>query len=221
MPAIAEKHAARGGRSCDVRLRSGCFVFLGGGTEWRSWIVRARPFEVCSTGTTLDFVDVTGALVESDGGHVGQVRAAAAGVGALAAGANLQIRVGGDHLGEDVENGLGDRLVVDADQVVGGRVDLEALVESKSGLDDVVGIGGQSLALGDLLQEVGLAALDILGEALLLSLDNGLGDSLTLADGLELGLLLLGAVLLALVAAEVTTEVGVGAALVVEVEEVG
>lgn len=82
-------------------------------------------------------------------------------------------------------------------------------------------IGGQSLALGDLLQEVGLAALDILGEALLLSLDNGLGDSLTLADGLELGLLLLGAVLLALVAAEVTTEVGVGAALVVEVEEVG
>ena len=44
-----------------------------------------------------------------------------------------------DHLGQDVEDRLGNGSVVDVDQVAGDRVDLEAPVESQSSFNDLGG----------------------------------------------------------------------------------
>lgn len=85
----------------------------------------------------------------------------------------------------------------------------------------VLTVAGKSLALGDLLQEVGLTSFDVGREALGLGFLNGQADGLALANRLLLGLLLLGTMLSAIVAAEIATEVGVDAALVVEVDGVG
>ena len=63
------------------------------------------------------------------------------GAGSTAAGkrsTQVQAGVHGDHLGEDLKNLLGDSLVVDGDQILGLRVDLEGLVEGNGGLDLVV-----------------------------------------------------------------------------------
>ena len=58
--------------------------------------------------------------------------------GAVGERADPDALVARNHLGEDVEHGLGDRLVVDADQIARRRVDLEGLVEA-DGRFDVVG----------------------------------------------------------------------------------
>lgn len=89
----------------------------------------------------------------------------------------------------------------------GGRVELTVLAEDLAG--------------HDLLVKVGLALLDARGEALLLGIvDEGL-DGVALPLGGELGLLLLGAGLFALVPPKATAEVGLVPALVVKVGDVG
>lgn len=50
---------------------------------------------------------------------------------------NSQCAVIGDHLSQDLEDGLGNRLVVDVDQLGGGRVDLEGLVEGEGGIESL------------------------------------------------------------------------------------
>lgn len=52
-------------------------------------------------------------------------------------GAQLQATVQGDHLCQDLQDFLGDGLVVYRDQVLGLRVDLEGLVEGQGCLDVV------------------------------------------------------------------------------------
>jgi hypothetical protein len=78
-------------------------------------------------------------------------------------------------------------------------------------------VRAQDLARLDLLQEVGLLLLGASGEALLLGLVDGVLDGLALGGGAGLGLALLGAVLLALAAAQLPPELGAVAAAVVEV----
>ena len=51
-----------------------------------------------------------------------------------------------DHLGQDVEDRLGNGSVVDVDQVTGDRVDLEAPVESQSSFDDLRGYFEKALS---------------------------------------------------------------------------
>lgn len=76
---------------------------------------------------------------------------------------------------------------------------------------------GEHLAGHDLLVEVGLAILDTGREALVLGIiDEGL-DGVALGLCGSLGLLLLGARLATLVSPQVAAEIGVGAALEVEV----
>lgn len=81
-------------------------------------------------------------------------------------------------------------------------------------------IRAQDLALGDLRHEVRLLLGGVGGEALVHGGGDGLLDLLALVLRLGLGLLLLGAHLVALVAAQAAAEVGVRAALVVEVGRV-
>jgi hypothetical protein len=58
-------------------------------------------------------------------------------VGGTLAGETAQLETGihSDHLRQDLQNLLGDGLVVDGDQVLGLGVDLEGLVEGESGLN--------------------------------------------------------------------------------------
>lgn len=71
------------------------------------------------------------------------------------------------------------------------------------------------------MQEVGFLSLDVGGEALGFGVIDGELDLLPLADGLLLCLLLLGLVLSALVPAQLSAELGLVAAVVVEVDGVG
>lgn len=138
------------------------------------------------------------------------------------------------------------RLVVNANQVVGGRVDLQRLVECKGRLDRFrswtwvsVGIpssrGGlgralganprtilaQDLALLDVLHEIGLLLVHAGGEALLKSGVDGKVDVLGLGLALRDGVLLLGAHLAALLSAQLAAEVGRAAPLLVKVHDIG
>lgn len=167
------------------------------------------------------------------GGHVD-----AGGTGVV--GANLERTVIGDHFGEDVEDWLlrgsvrqsrvglesehsylGDSLVVDVDQVTRGGVDLESFVEAEGGLESLGGVGGEGLTDLNLLEEVGLLLLRVVGEALGLGFVYGEVDGLLLGLGIDEGLLLCAASLAAVVAAQFPPELGAAAATVVEVDGVG
>src|SRR5690242_578884 len=78
-----------------------------------------------------------------------------------------------------------------------------------------------ALALRNLLHEVGLNLLRVLGEALLVGQGDGLADGLFLLGALVLGLLLGGALGALALLLERAAEVGVAAALVVKVDGVG
>lgn len=127
--------------------------------------------------------------------------------GAGVLGADSEGAVVGNHLGEDVEDGLsgvshsecffggnrgsvylGDGLVVDVDQVARGRVDLEGLVKGKGALDDLGGCGrGYLVPISTLTSRgggltvcaQGLALLDLLQEVGLLLVGRG-GEALIL-----------------------------------------
>lgn len=62
-----------------------------------------------------------------------------AGHGTLASegAANIEARIDGNHLGQDLQTFLGNGLIVDRNQVLGLGVDLEGLVEGKSSLNVV------------------------------------------------------------------------------------
>jgi hypothetical protein len=78
----------------------------------------------------------------------------------------------------------------------------------------------KNLAGHDLLVEESLSLLNTSGEALVLGLLNLGSDGVSLALGRGCGLLLLSTRLLALVSSQVAAELGLGAALVVEVDGV-
>lgn len=165
-------------------------------------------------------------------------------------GAQLETGVHGDHLRQDLQNLLGDGLVVNGDQVLRLGVDLEGLVEGESGLNlaracciyyqhfiqwSLVPSPGLSAAAGvvirtilaqsftgsDLVHEVGLLLLKIGGEALLLGALHDLLDHLTLLSTLGLDLLLHGLGEALVVALQGFAELGIGLSLVIEVGSVG
>lgn len=82
-------------------------------------------------------------------------------------------------------------------------------------------VTAQNLSLGDHLHKIHLHLRGLAREALLDGVGNGGADLLALGGGVSLDLLLLGAGLATLVAAEVAAELSVAAALVVEVGGVG
>lgn len=185
-------------------------------------------------------------LVKTDGGHVTQVAQVRHSWHAHTA--ELQAAIVCDHLCENVENRLssdsgqpprfivnagwenqnastetylGHGLVVDSDQVSRLWVDLQALVERKRSLDSSRWVGAQALTLGHLLQEVGLLLLDARGEALLLSLVDDLLDDLALVLGLSFGIHPGLSNLPPLVTPQLSSELGLIASCVVEVDGVG
>lgn len=52
---------------------------------------------------------------------------------------NSQCPVVGNHLSENLEDGLSNSLVINVDKLARGRVDLEGLVESESGIENLGG----------------------------------------------------------------------------------
>lgn len=120
-----------------------------------------------------------------------------------------------------METHLGHCLVVDSDQISRLWVDLQALVERKRSLDGSRWVGAQGLTLSHLLQEVGLLLLNARGEALLLSLIDDLLDDLALVLGLKFGIDLGLSNLPPLITPQLSSELGLIASCVVEVDGVG
>ena len=137
---------------------------------------------------------------------------------------------------------LGHCLVVDVDKLSGVRVDLESAVEAESGLDGVCACATVSeatkntrhfviqrsrtrlyhaLSLRDLLHEVCLNLLRVLGEALLVRTLDRFPDGLLLLLSVGLGLLLHGAGLALRFLLQLLAELGIGPSLVVEVKGIG
>lgn len=181
-------------------------------------------------------------LVEANGGHVTQTAQVHR---TRALHWNSQVIVVGDHLRKKVKDRLRKesqqiappvafyqdsellathlrhRLVVDSNQIPRLWVDLETAVESQSGFKVARGVGAELLAHGDLVQKVGLLLLDAGREAHSLGLVDRLSDSRALVQGFNFCLHLCGARLLALVAPQLSSELGLASSRVVEVYGVG
>lgn len=112
-------------------------------------------------------------------------------------------------------------LIVDGNQVSGLWVDFQALVERQSSLNRSRWVSAQGLTLGHLLQKVRLFLLNACGEALLLGLFNNLLDDLALLLGLSFGVYLSLSNLSPLVTPQLSSELGLAASCVVEVDSVG
>lgn len=133
-------------------------------------------------------------------------------------------RLGGsgrDHLQDQLQNGLLDGLLVDAQKVSGHGVDGQSLVVGNGGVLNVVGLG-KLVGLGHLGQEKLLLLLHAGGDLLgcqrgVQLLDDLLLDFVLLGGGMGgLGLLQISVALL-----ELSSEVGIVSSLVVKVDNVG
>lgn len=157
----------------------------------------------------------------------------------------LQLSVHGNHVGENLDHVLGHRPIVDVDQVLGLRVDLERLVECQRGFDVACAWRGrkkistqffatprqssimihtfraQGLSLGDLGHEEALSLFNVGREALLFSFLHRNLDGFFLFEALGLGFLANSAGESTVVALQRASEVGVRLSLVVEVDGVG
>jgi hypothetical protein len=78
---------------------------------------------------------------------------------------------------------LGNGLIVDSNQILLLRIDLQSAVEAEGGLNGSIGlsrVSAQLFSAGDLGHEVGLLLLDIGREALSLGVTHGLAQTLAL-----------------------------------------